>query len=223
MYLQALTLVLSDGSNQIMWQHMARGGWRYRNALWVRLMWPQFEEECMQYSSALSIQAWNSTKQNVCWSIFMSTEKWAQINVSTIYPISKIASVNNNLPTLKARIHPPKDCGTFSSVTWKHVISIPWKQCTSFFCLCWSRRITTLAYQQKPVLCTVYKTACGLAFFFLFPFVKHVELAHMHTQKTHRTKCGTQRFSSFFSAICKTHVRTSVAAVVKFILLCLPC
>lgn len=40
----------------------------------------------------------------------------------------------------------------------------------------------------------------------------------MHTQKTYRSECGTQRFASSFSAICK---RTSVAAVVKFILLCL--
>ncbi len=203
MYLQALILVLSDGSNQIMWQHIAWEGWHYGNALWVRLMWPQFEEECMQYSSALPIQAWNSTKQNVCWSIFMSTEKWAQIKLSIIYPISKIASVNNNLPTLKARIRPPKDCWAFSSATWKHVISIPWKQCTSFFCLCWSRRITTLAYQQKPVLCTVYKTACGLAFF----------CSHLYPENIQ-----DWRFLSFFSAICKTQVRTSVAAV-KFILL----
>lgn len=27
----------------------------------------------------------------------------------------------------------------------------------------WSRRRTTLAYQQTPVLCTVYQTACGLS------------------------------------------------------------
>lgn len=151
-------------------------------------MWPQFKEECMQYSSASSIQAWNSTKQNMCLSIFMSTEKSPQINMFLTYTLSKIASMNN-LPTLKARIHPLSDSWTVSSVTWKHVISIPWKQCTSSFCLCWSRRITTLAYQQKPVLCTVYKTACGLAFF--VPFVKHVGLAPMPTQKTYRTTCGT--------------------------------
>lgn len=88
-----------------------------------------------------------------------------QINLALIYPILKIALMHNHFPALKPRIHPRKYYWTFSSVTWKHVISIPWKQCTSFFCLCWSRRITTLAYQQKPVLCTVYKTACSLAFF----------------------------------------------------------
>lgn len=40
MYLQALKLVLSDGSNQI----KAWGGWRYRNALWVRLMCPRLRK-----------------------------------------------------------------------------------------------------------------------------------------------------------------------------------
>lgn len=135
MYLQALTLVLSDGSNQIMWQHMACGGWRYKNALWVRLMKPQLEEECMQYSSASSIQAWNSTKQNICLSIFMSTEKGPQIS-KLIYKIPFPKIIMNTFPTLKARNHPQKACRTFLSVTWKHIISIPWKQCTSFICLC---------------------------------------------------------------------------------------
>lgn len=128
-----------------------------------------------------------------CAEVFSCPLKNEPKSVSIIYPISKIASMNNNFPTLKVGIHPPKDCWTFSSVTWKHIISIPWKQCTSFFCLCWSRRITTLAYQQKPVLCTVYKTACGLAVFFgshLYPEnIQVFVLLLSNMQNTCKDKC----------------------------------
>lgn len=147
-------LVLTDGSNQI-----TEVGW---DALWVHLMWPQFEEECMQYSSASSIQAWNSTKQNVCFGIFMFTEKQVQIMHHLIsFPQKIISFAVNSFPTLKTRNPPHK----YPFSQWHENTSFPFleSKCTSSFCLHWGRLITTLAYQQKPVLRTVYKTACGLA------------------------------------------------------------
>jgi len=157
MYLQASVWVLSNGSNPIMWQREVGVTEMHCGYVWCGLG---------SRKSACSIPVHYQSKPEIvpsrtCARVFSCPLTTKQF-LYHLSPLPKFPFTCNSFPTLKRRTRPRKGCRAFSSVTWKHGISIPWKRCTSFFCWCWSRRITTLAYQQKPVLCTVYKTACDL-------------------------------------------------------------